>query len=79
MCDYHEQFYRPENLCLLITGLVKPEDVFERMKSFEEKILSKVSSLLYLYSLVYCKLLYQFKKDHLLLIQCYYRRKPELN
>ncbi|XP_028410939.1 uncharacterized protein C05D11.1-like [Dendronephthya gigantea] len=40
VCDYHHQFYRPENLCLLITGQVKPEDVFERMKSFEEKILS---------------------------------------
>ncbi len=43
VCNYHHEFYRPENLCLLITGQVKPEDVFERIKSFEEKILSKVS------------------------------------
>ncbi|CAB4004421.1 uncharacterized protein C05D11.1-like [Paramuricea clavata] len=42
VCDYHHEFYRPENLCLLITGQVKPEDVFERIKSFEEKILSKI-------------------------------------
>jgi Zn-dependent M16 (insulinase) family peptidase len=55
VCDYHHEFYRPENLCLLITGQVKPEDVFERIKSFEEKILSKVS---------YCEI---FTKDLFLL------------
>ncbi|XP_071956159.1 uncharacterized protein C05D11.1-like [Antedon mediterranea] len=39
--DYHRDFYRPENLCLIITGQVKPEDVFERLKVFEDKIIEK--------------------------------------
>lgn len=41
VCDYHRMFYQPENLCLLITGQVKPEDVFKRIQSFEDKIVSK--------------------------------------
>ena len=40
--NYHTEFYRPENLYLIITGMVKPEDVFEALKPFEEKIISKV-------------------------------------
>ena len=42
--DYHKEFYRPENLCLIITGQVEPEQVFAALKPFEEKILSKVSN-----------------------------------
>ncbi|XP_046995924.1 uncharacterized protein C05D11.1-like isoform X1 [Schistocerca americana] len=39
--NYHKQFYRPENLTLIITGQVKPEDVFEALVPLEEKIVSK--------------------------------------
>ena len=42
VCNYHKDFYRPDNLCLIITGMVDPKDVFERLKPFEEKIKSKV-------------------------------------
>lgn len=39
--DYHSEFYRPENLCLIITGNVNAEDVFRVVQPFEEKIESK--------------------------------------
>jgi len=39
--DYHKEFYRPDNLCLIITGNVKAEDVFLAIKPFEDKIKSK--------------------------------------
>lgn len=42
VCDYHKMFYRPENLYVIITGMVEPEQVFDAIHSFEEKILSKV-------------------------------------
>ncbi|XP_064646790.1 uncharacterized protein C05D11.1-like [Lineus longissimus] len=41
VCNYHKEFYRPENLCLVITGQVKAEDVFEALKTFEDKIEKK--------------------------------------
>ncbi|PVD22506.1 hypothetical protein C0Q70_18320 [Pomacea canaliculata] len=41
VCDYHQQFYRPENLCLIITGAVQPEEVFEALKPVEEKLKKK--------------------------------------
>lgn len=40
---YHNEFYRAENLTIIITGQVKPEDVFEVLKPFEEKIIKKGS------------------------------------
>jgi len=40
--DYHKAFYRPDNLCLIINGKIKPEEVFPVLESFEEKIVSKV-------------------------------------
>jgi hypothetical protein len=40
--DYHKEFYRSENLCLIITGQIKPEDVFTALKPLEEKIVNKV-------------------------------------
>ncbi|XP_031560013.1 uncharacterized protein C05D11.1-like [Actinia tenebrosa] len=43
VCDYHRQFYRPENLCVIITGMVDPDKVFEAITPFEDKILSKGS------------------------------------
>lgn len=39
--DYHAEFYRPENLTLIITGQVKVEDVAKALESVEERILSK--------------------------------------
>ncbi|XP_054283976.1 uncharacterized protein C05D11.1-like [Macrosteles quadrilineatus] len=38
---YHKEFYRPENLTLIITGQVKPEDLFKTLEPFEQKIASK--------------------------------------
>ncbi|XP_067002472.2 uncharacterized protein C05D11.1 [Anabrus simplex] len=40
---FHGDFYRPENLTLIITGQVKAEDVFEALLPMEEKIVSKGS------------------------------------
>lgn len=39
--DYHKAFYRPENLCLIITGQVKPEELFAKLKEFEKKSICK--------------------------------------
>lgn len=41
VCDYHKAFYRSENLCLIITGQAKPEDILTQLKKFENKIISK--------------------------------------
>lgn len=41
VCDYHKEFYRPENTCLIITGQVNPEDVFTTLKPLEDKIVKK--------------------------------------
>lgn len=42
VCDYHREFYRAENLYLIITGMVEPEQVFKAIEGFEKKIMSKV-------------------------------------
>lgn len=39
--NYHKEFYRPENLKIIITGQVKPGDVFNSLAKLEEKIVSK--------------------------------------
>ncbi|XP_070567442.1 uncharacterized protein C05D11.1-like isoform X2 [Ptychodera flava] len=39
--NYHRDFYRPDNLCLIITGQVKAEDIFKALEPIEEKIISK--------------------------------------
>ena len=39
--DYHRQFYRPENLGLVITGQVGEEEVMAALYTVEEKILAK--------------------------------------
>ncbi|XP_017774305.1 PREDICTED: uncharacterized protein C05D11.1-like [Nicrophorus vespilloides] len=39
--DYHKEFYRPENLKVIITGQVNPDDVFKALEKLEAKILSK--------------------------------------
>ena len=39
--DYHRQFYRPENLGLVITGQVGEEEVMAALDTVEERILAK--------------------------------------
>lgn len=46
--NYHKEFYRPENLKVIITGQVKPGDVFKALEPLEMKIMAKVSRALYL-------------------------------
>jgi hypothetical protein len=41
--QYHRQFYRPDNLCLIITGMVSPQKVFEALRPVEDKIVKKGS------------------------------------
>lgn len=45
MCAYHHSFYRPDNLCLIVTGQVEPERLFEALAPFEERVLGKVRTL----------------------------------
>ena len=39
--EYHKKFYRPENLCVTITGRIDEGELFETLKTTEEKVLSK--------------------------------------
>ena len=39
--DYHKQFYRPENLRVIITGRVDPADLFKVMDDVDETIAAK--------------------------------------
>lgn len=39
--NYHKDFYRPENLCLVITGEISAEAVFKALEPIEAKILGK--------------------------------------
>ena len=39
--DYHRDFYRPENLCLIITGRIDPQKVFASMEGFLGKLKQK--------------------------------------
>ena len=43
--NYHRDYYRPDNLCLVITGQVDPEAVFKVLEPFEEKIQKKVGQI----------------------------------
>lgn len=45
MRAYHKQFYRPENLKIIIVGQISPIDVFKALEPLEQQILSKVKSL----------------------------------
>lgn len=38
---YHTQFYRPDNLTIVVTGKVLPEDLFRSLEPVENKIISK--------------------------------------
>ncbi|XP_031827679.1 uncharacterized protein C05D11.1 [Nomia melanderi] len=39
--QYHKDFYRPENLTLVIVGQIKHADVFKALQPLEQKIISK--------------------------------------
>uniref|UniRef100_A0A2M4A8X6 Putative zn2+-dependent endopeptidase insulinase superfamily protein n=1 Tax=Anopheles triannulatus TaxID=58253 RepID=A0A2M4A8X6_9DIPT len=38
---YHTSYYRPENLYVIVTGQIRPEDVFAALEPIEQKIISK--------------------------------------
>ena len=38
---YHEHFYRPDNLVLIITGNIKSQDIFDALHKIEDKIVEK--------------------------------------
>ncbi|XP_073987977.1 uncharacterized protein C05D11.1-like [Rhodnius prolixus] len=38
---YHKQYYRPENLCVIVVGHVKPDQVLKALLPVEETIISK--------------------------------------
>ncbi|RWS10415.1 uncharacterized protein B4U79_04417 [Dinothrombium tinctorium] len=38
---YHSDFYRPENLCIVIVGTINKDNVFACLKQFETKIIKK--------------------------------------
>lgn len=40
---YHKDFYKPENLCIIIAGQVKHAEVFKSLQPVEEKIMSCVN------------------------------------
>lgn len=42
MRAYHKQFYRPENLKIIIAGQISPVDVFKALEPLEQQIISKV-------------------------------------
>lgn len=39
--EYHSQFYRPENLCIIIIGKINASDVFKALAPLEERIIQK--------------------------------------
>lgn len=39
---YHKEFYRPENLTIIIAGQVNHDKVFKALQPVEQMILSKV-------------------------------------
>lgn len=41
---YHSAFYRPENLCIIVTGNVKPAEVLKAIEPIELKVIAKVSN-----------------------------------
>ena len=40
--NYHASFYRPENLCIIVTGQIEAESVLLQISEFEDRIVSKV-------------------------------------
>lgn len=45
MRNYHKQFYRSDNLCLIVSGKIDENELFAKLQPFEERIISKGSLL----------------------------------
>ena len=45
--DYHKRFYRPENLCIIITGMVESAIILKKIRQFEDDVILKVESASY--------------------------------
>ena len=41
---YHEQYYRPENLCVIVVGQVPDNELLEAVRPTEEDILAKLQA-----------------------------------
>eukprot|EP00743_Colponemidia_sp_Colp-15_P003789 GILK01004087.1.p1 GENE.GILK01004087.1~~GILK01004087.1.p1 ORF type:complete len:1022 (-),score=207.76 GILK01004087.1:87-3122(-) len=39
--NYHRDFYRPENLCVIVAGQTDPAAVFNALRQYEDKIVAK--------------------------------------
>ncbi|KAJ6238525.1 presequence protease [Anaeramoeba flamelloides] len=42
--EFHEKYYRSSNLELIISGRIKPEEIFERLEKIENKIVTKLEN-----------------------------------
>lgn len=38
---FHREFYRPENLCVVVTGQVKEDEILSSLSAFEKRIIEK--------------------------------------
>ena len=45
MRAYHRGYYRPDNLCLIVTGQVDVDQLFTALQPFEDDIISMVSGM----------------------------------
>ncbi|KJE89565.1 hypothetical protein, variant [Capsaspora owczarzaki ATCC 30864] len=41
VCQYHRDYYRPDNLCIIIAGKIDPAKLFEAIAPFDAKVVSK--------------------------------------
>merc|ERR1719300_701974 len=41
--DYHQKYYRPDNMYLIVTGNIEKEDLFAALEPVEAKIMSKAN------------------------------------
>lgn len=39
--DYHKSYYRPDNLCLIITGKIEKNELLKALEPVEESIIKK--------------------------------------
>mmetsp|Transcript_7633 Transcript_7633/g.28614 ORF Transcript_7633/g.28614 Transcript_7633/m.28614 type:complete len:1066 (-) Transcript_7633:1378-4575(-) len=39
--NFHRKYYRPDNICVVMTGELTPEEAFESMKVVEDKLIEK--------------------------------------
>ena len=45
--DYHAQMYRPDNTAIIVAGQIDAREVIHTLERFEQKILSKVRTILF--------------------------------